>query len=110
MKEIKAYIRSNRVEAVVQALQENNAPGITVIEVHPVGYGFDANYFSQARETAKRYFKITKLELVADDADIPAFLEIVQKHAHTGASGDGIIFVTPVEKAVKIRTGQMNML
>ncbi len=110
MKEIKAYIRTDRVEAVVQALQEANVPGITVVEVHPVGYGFDANYFSQAPETAKRYFKITKLEVVSPDEQVSTYLHIIQEKAHTGLKGDGILFVTPVEIAVKIRTGKKNQL
>ncbi len=105
MKEIKAYIKTDRVEKVVQALKNAGAPGITVVEVHPVGYGFDANYFSRARETARRYFEITKLEIVVDDEDTRRFTEIIRQEAHTGYKGDGMIFVTPVEMAVKIRTG-----
>jgi nitrogen regulatory protein PII len=105
MKEIKAYIKTDRVEKVVQALENAGAPGITVVEVHPVGYGFDANYFSRARETAKLYFEITKLEVVANDEDVHRFVEAIRQEAHTGYRGDGMIFVTPVEIAVKIRTG-----
>ncbi len=105
MKEIKAYIKTDRVERVVQALEQAEAPGITVIEVHPVRYGFDANYFSRQRETAKRYFGITKLEVVADDEDVHRFVEVIREQAHTGYKGDGMIFVTTVEMAVKIRSG-----
>ena len=105
MKEIKAYIKTDRVEQVVQALTSAGAPGITVVEVHPVGYGFDANYFSRSRETARRYFEITKLEIVADDEETHRFVEIIRKETYTGSKGDGLIFVTPVEMAVKIRTG-----
>jgi len=105
MKEIKAYIKTDRVEKVVQALESAGAPGITVVEVHPVRYGFDANYFSRAKETAKRYFEITKLEIVADADDTHRFVEIIRNEAHTGHKGDGMIFVTPVEMAVKIKTG-----
>ena len=105
MKEIKAYIKTDRVEKVVQALNDAGAPGITVVEVHPVGYGFDVNYFSRSRETAKRFFEITKLEIVADEEDVHRFVEIIREQAHTGYKGDGMIFVTPVELAVKIRTG-----
>jgi nitrogen regulatory protein P-II 1 len=106
MKEIKAYIKTDRVEKVVQALENAGAPGITVVEVHPVGYGFDANYFSRARETVKRYFEITKLEIVANDEDVNRFVEMIRQEARTGYPGDGMIFVTPVEIAVKIRSGE----
>jgi len=105
MKEIKAYIKTDRVQKVVQAMEHAGAPGITVVEVHPVGYGFDANYFSRARETTKRYFGVTKIEVVANDGDVHRFVEIIRNQAHTGSKGDGMIFVTPVEMAVKIKTG-----
>lgn len=57
MKEIKAYIRRSRVNALVQKLQEAGVPGITVVEVHPVGYGYEPNYFEPGFEknVLKRY-------------------------------------------------------
>ncbi len=108
MKEIKAYIRTYYVEGVVNALEKAGVPGITVVEVHPVGYGFDAKYFSYARETTKQYFEITKLEIVVNNKDVNRFVEIIRKACYTGSKGDGIIFVTPVEMAVKIRTGSVD--
>lgn len=105
MKEIKAYIKTIRLEKVIQALERAGVPGITVVEVHPVGYGFDINYFSSARESIKRYFEIAKIELVVGDREVDRLIEIIQHESHTGYKGDGMVFVTPVEKAVKIRTG-----
>lgn len=57
MKEIKAYIRRSRVNAVVNKLQDAGAPGITIVEVHPVGYGYEPNYFERRFEedVLKRY-------------------------------------------------------
>lgn len=48
MKEIKAYIRPYRIDEIIQELENQGVPGITVVEVLPVGYGFVPNYFSQA--------------------------------------------------------------
>jgi len=63
VKEIKAYIKTDRVERVVEALEKAEAPGITVVEVHPVRYGFDANYFSRSRGATKYYSgKIVKFK------------------------------------------------
>ncbi|HDL78096.1 MAG TPA: P-II family nitrogen regulator, partial [Bacteroidetes bacterium] len=93
MKEIKAYIRTNRVEKVVEALKKAGVPGITVVKVHPVGYGFDANYFSTTHEITKIYFEITKLEMVTNDEDSHRFVEIIRNGAYTGSKGDGMIFV-----------------
>ena len=108
MKEIKAYIKTERIEPVIQALEKAGAPGITVVEVPPVGYGFDANYFSHAKETAKRYFHITKLEVVCRDDEALTLLEAIRQSAYTGNKGDGVIFLSPVEKALKIRDGALD--
>ena len=45
MKEIKAYVRRSEVNKIVAELQKADAPGITIVEVHPVGYGYEPNYF-----------------------------------------------------------------
>lgn len=56
MKEIKAYICRSRVNGVVENLQRAGAPGIGLVEIHPVGYGYEPNYFKLRYEDAfKRY-------------------------------------------------------
>ena len=56
MKEIRAYVRTCRVKAAVNALQQAGAPGITVVEVHPVGYAYESNYFEpDLTDVMKRY-------------------------------------------------------
>jgi nitrogen regulatory protein P-II 1 len=47
-----------------------------------------------------------KLEVVVDDKDKPVVLETILKHARTGEVGDGKVFVSPVEEAIRIRTGE----
>jgi len=78
MKEIKAYIQRSRLNAVVNKLQEARAPGITVVEVHPVGYGYEPNYFEPGFEqnVLKRYkyLEIVKLELICADNDLEKFI------------------------------------
>jgi nitrogen regulatory protein PII len=103
MKEIKAYVRPDCLEQLIQALQEAGAPGITVVEVHPVGYGFEPNYFSQAREMIRRYYAIVKIELVCDDELVEPLVGTILDIASTGLKGDGRIFVSPVEEAFRIR-------
>ncbi len=103
MKEIKAYVRPDCLEQLIQALQEAGAPGITVVEVHPVGYGFEPNYFSQARETIKRYYAIVKIEMVCDDDLVEKLVDAILDIASTGLQGDGRIFISPIEEAYRIR-------
>ena len=106
MKEIKAYIRTNALEKTVRALEEAKAPGITVLAVHPVGYGFDANYFSVDKSITKRYWDITKLEVICADKDVDRLVKVIKDSSYTGTKGDGMIFVSPVETAIRIRTGE----
>lgn len=107
MKEIKAYIRTDAVANTVDALNEAGAPGITVVTVHPVGYGFDPNFFAAGNVDSVRNFPtITKLEVACKDEDVDRFVEIISGSSYTGTRGDGMIFVYPVERAIKIRTSE----
>lgn len=106
MKEIKAYVRTEAVVDTVRALEEAGVPGITVVSVHPVGYGFEPNYFTAESNDPLRYYAaITKLEVVCADKDVRRLVEIISGKSYTGTKGDGMIFVAPVEQAIKIRTG-----
>lgn len=108
MKEIKAYIQRCCVNRVVGELEVAGAPGITIVEIHPVGYGYEPNYFEpQFSDAFKRYsyLRVVKLEVVCADRDVDRLIRVVQKACATPAKGDGMIFVTDVCSAVRIRDG-----
>ncbi len=108
MKEIKAYIQRCCVNPVVDALERASAPGISIVEIHPVGYGYEPNYFEfQFQDAYKRYshLNVVKLEVVCADQDIDRLVQVVRETCHSGARGDGMIFVTEVSQAVRIRDG-----
>jgi nitrogen regulatory protein P-II 1 len=108
MKEIKAYVRRSEVNKIVTELERAGVPGITIVEVHPVGYGYEPNYFESRFEDAFQrygYLAIVKIELVCVDESLERLVGIIQKGAHTGAAGDGMIFVTEVCSALRIRNG-----
>lgn len=104
MKEIKAYIRSSFVDDTVKMLKEHGAPGLTVVTVHPVGYGFKSRFSLSEAAARTKYIDISKIELVCDDDDLNKFVNTILDCAHSGTSGDGYIFVSDVVEAVKIRT------
>jgi len=106
MKLLKAFIRMRRTEDVVRALEDARAPGITVSRVHGIGYGYDPCTFSLAAGEIRKAPEVAKVEVVCDDNDAKRLLAILVNAAHTGGRGDGIVFVTPVERAVRIRTRQ----
>lgn len=87
-------------------MEEARAPGITVTTVHPVGYGFDPNYFIPDKGFTKSYWDITMLEVVCADKDLDRLVQVISENSYTGSKGDGMIFVSPVEMAIRIRTGE----
>ena len=108
MKEIKAYVRRDEINDVVEQLQRAGAPGVSVIEIHPVGYGYEANPFEPhgARLVDRyRHLTIVKLEIMCADAQVEQLVDIIEATCRTGSPGDGMIFVSEVADAIRIRDG-----
>ncbi len=105
MKEIKAYVRARKVDEVIRALRRSGAPGITATRVHGVGYGYEPYLFTLAPSELSKTPEVAKLEVVCEDHCADAAVEVIVNAARTGDPGDGIVFVTEVERAVKIRSG-----
>ena len=106
MKEVKAYIRSRKAEEVIRALEEAGISGMTLIDVMALGPSrIDPRDYKYSIEYVKKYSKVAKLEIICPDNDVHRIVEIIRQKAYTGAKGDGMIFVSPVEMGVKIRTG-----
>ncbi len=96
----------NLTEAVVGALKGAGAPGITVSRVHGVGYGCDPILYTLAEGELRKAPEVSKVEVVCLDEDADRLVAAIVETAHTGGRGDGIVFVTPVERAGRIRTRQ----
>jgi nitrogen regulatory protein P-II 1 len=108
MKEIKAYVRKTEVNEVIENLRAAGAPGVSVIEIHPVGYGYEPNGFephSAGAVQRYRYLTIAKLEIICADHQLDRLLDVLQAHCRTGAPGDGMIFVSEIADAVRVRDG-----
>jgi nitrogen regulatory protein P-II 1 len=91
---------------VVKALEAAGIPGVTVSRVHGVGHGYDAVHFSLAPRDLKHSPQMAKVEVICTAADADRLVRAIVSAARVGEAGDGIVFVAPVERAVKIRTGQ----
>lgn len=99
MKEIKAYVRCHMVDAVLDALAMlPDTPGVTVVAVQ--GFGHPKN------SSPPRLIDRTKLEIVVPDAQVQVVVDCIVQHAHTGSFGDGKVFVSTVDDAVRIRNGE----
>jgi len=106
MKKIAAIIRPERVGAVRKALEHIDCPGLTIIQVD--GHG---NQRGTVQKIMGEEFRVgllpkTKIELVVKDGDVSKAVEAIRESARTGQIGDGKIFITPVEEAIRIRTGE----
>ncbi len=106
MKKIEAIIRPEKVNIVKEALEELGYPGMTVTEVK--GHGIQKGVTEMWRG---RVFKVdllskVKMEIVVIDADVDRLVQAIAKEARTGNIGDGKIFISSVEDAVRIRTGE----
>ncbi len=107
MKEIKAYIRPSALERTIKELEKAGARDITVIRVDAIGKmaDFEKDRWHIVRKYDEKYSAIAKLEIVCVDSEFETFVEIIREEAYTGERGDGRIFVSRIEKAISIRTG-----
>jgi nitrogen regulatory protein P-II 2 len=106
MKTVSAVIKPFKLEEVRDALTEINVYGMTVSEVK--GYGRQKGHTEIYRgaEYVVSFLPKIKVEIAVADAMVDAAIAAIQKAAHTGQIGDGKIFVTALERAVRIRTGE----
>jgi nitrogen regulatory protein P-II 1 len=110
MKEIKAIVRKERVQDVVSALRSAGVPRLTLCHVHSVGSGVDPEDYRLSFEEGTAYTEKTKIEVVSRAEDVQRFIDIIRTSARTGHRGDGVIFVSDIERTVKVRTGDENAL
>lgn len=107
MKEIKAYIRCQKVEKTIAALEKIGIQNMTVIDVMALGKGMlDQEQYKYSIQCVERYSTIAKLEIICADDDSDRIVETIRSSAYSGEKGDGLILVSPVEFAQKIRSGK----
>lgn len=106
MKLVIAIIKPFKLDEVRAALAEAGVQGMTVSEVK--GYGRQKGHTEIYRgaEYAISMVPKVKIEVVAEDGQVPVIMEAIQQAAATGSIGDGKIFVTDIAHAVRIRTGE----
>jgi len=106
MKKIEAVVRVEKIDAVVDALHALNAPGMMLSRIE--GHGRQKGIVEQFRGRQYRVDLLpkAKFELVVHDADVAKFVAAITEAAKTGEVGDGKIFVSSMESAHRIRTGE----
>ncbi len=106
MKKVEAIIKPFKLEDVKDALAEAGITGMTVTEVK--GYGRQQGHSELYRgaEYVVDFLPKVKLEIVVSESNVDMVVEKITEAARTGKIGDGKIFVSAVEKTVRIRTGE----
>jgi len=106
MKKIEAIIKPFKLDEVKEALQAVGLQGMTVVEAKGFGRQKGHTELYRGAEYVVDFLPKLKLELVVADDQVEAALEAIQTAAKTGKIGDGKIFVSTVEQAIRIRTGE----
>jgi len=106
MKKIEAIIKPFKLDEVKEALQEIGLQGITVIEAKGFGRQKGHTELYRGAEYVVDFLPKVKVEIVIDDELAEKAVEAIQNAAKTGRIGDGKIFISSVEEAIRIRTGE----
>ncbi|MEO9820393.1 MAG: P-II family nitrogen regulator [Paracoccaceae bacterium] len=108
MKKIEAIIKPFKLDEVKEALQEVGVQGLSVIEVKGFGRQKGHTELYRGAEYVVDFLPKVKIEVVLEDDQVDSAIEAIIGAAKTEKIGDGKIFVSTVEKAIRIRTGETN--
>lgn len=107
MKRIIAIIKPTMLDDVIFALHKiEGFPGATMTEVRGMGQGFRRHVSEKRHYSPFGYPAQVRIEIVCLEAQTKEILNTIEQAARTGKSGDGKIFISPVDEAIRIRTGQ----
>ena len=108
MKKIEAIIKPFKLDEVKEALQDVGVQGLSVVEVKGFGRQKGHTELYRGAEYVVDFLPKVKIEVVLDDDQTDAAIEAIVDAAKTEKIGDGKIFVSSVEQAIRIRTGETN--
>jgi nitrogen regulatory protein P-II 1 len=106
VKKVEAVIKPFKLDEVKEALHEVGVSGITVTEAKGFGRQKGHTELYRGAEYVVDFLPKVRLEIVVDDDQVDRVIEAIATAARTGRIGDGKIFVSPIESAVRIRTGE----
>ncbi len=108
MKKIEAVIKPFKLDDVREALSEIGISGMTAIEVKGFGRQKGHTELYRGAEYVVDFLPKVKIDVVVNDDQVDRCVETITEAARTGKIGDGKIFVTSVERVVRIRTGEVD--
>ena len=109
MKKVEAIIKPFKLDEVKEALHEVGVSGITVTEARGFGRQKGHTELYRGAEYVVDFLPKVKIEVVVEDSLVDNVVEAIENAAQTGRIGDGKIFVTTIDTAVRIRTGERDV-
>ncbi len=109
MKKVEAIIKPFKLDEVKESLHEIGVSGITVTEAKGFGRQKGHTELYRGAEYIVDFLPKVRLEVVVDDGQVDRVVEAIATAARTGRIGDGKIFVSPIDKAIRIRTGETDL-
>jgi nitrogen regulatory protein P-II 1 len=106
VKKVEAIIKPFKLEEVKEALAGVGIQGLTVSEVKGFGRQKGHKELYRGAEYVVEFLPKVKLEIVVTDESLQGVIEAITKAASSGRIGDGKIFISPIEEAIRIRTGE----
>ncbi len=106
MKKVEAIVKPFKLDEVKEALQELGLQGLTVLEAKGFGRQKGHTELYRGAEYVVDFLPKVKIELIIEDSQLEAVIDAIQKSALTGKIGDGKIFVSSIDDAIRIRTGE----
>jgi len=106
MKKIEAYIRPEKLEEIKEIMDKLNLNGLSVMQVMGCGNQKGWTEFVRGVEVDYNFLTKIKIETVVSDEQAEAVVACIVEKAYTGEFGDGKIFISEVQDAIRIRTGE----
>ena len=104
MKEIKAFVKPFKVNDILIQLLQAGYPNITVSMAEGTG-SFKSDELSLSTHFSITDSKVAKIEIVCNDKDVDEIVNIISLKGRTGNPGDGLIYVSDIQKVIRVRTG-----
>jgi nitrogen regulatory protein P-II 1 len=109
MKKVEAIIQPHKLEELKDALAQVNISGITISQVMGCGKQRGFKEFYRGNEILLSVLPKIKMEMVVDDSEFDKTIETILEYTRTGEVGDGKIFVSTIDDAIRIRTGESGL-
>lgn len=106
MKKVTAIVRRGLVGEITHAIEHAGCRCISAVDIDGLGDMVDPGKERISFEYEGLYTKMSRIEVLCRDNDVETLMEIIKSHGHTDHPGDGIVYVSAIERAAKIRSGE----